>query len=241
MLSTEDIKALIKTVAAELITEFSARLDQRFDQLNARIATMSADLASRDKRIADLHDENNRLKADMSALQLKNDELEGYSRRDNLILTGIPATTAEVAGANNSSDSSSTLVKKVIDVVNHGMNLQLKPEDISTAHRLPSRNSGSSQPGSVSTSAVIVRFVRRCVRDDVFRAKRALKTANLGFRLFVNEDLSPHTQKIFHGARFKLRNKLVQGAWTMNGKVYVKSNSGQTTHIKSLNELNNFQ
>ena len=238
-MNADDLEKLIKTVTTGIVDQLAMKLNQRFDGIDAHIATLRSDLASRDKRISDLQDENNRLRADMSALQLKNDALEGYSRRDNLIFTGVPSTAAQIVAAGNLAESNSTLVDKVVEICNNGMNVSVKPENISTAHRLPRRNSGSVS-GATSSSPVVVRFVRRCVRDDVYRAKRELKSANLGYRLYVNEDLSPLVHKIFQEARVKFRNRSIQGTWTTNGKVLVKSNAGQISVVNSLKDLNAF-
>lgn len=237
-LSASDIKVLIKSMAEDIVKELSVNLNKRFDELNAQVATLRADLATRDKRLADLQLENTSLKSEISVLQTKCDTLEGYSRRDNLVITGIPATAAEVVGANATSqaDSSASLITKVVDIINQGMNLHLQPGDISTAHRLPRRNAAGA--GQASPLPVVVRFIRRTDRDNVYRSKRNLKNSTLGFRLFVNEDLSPLTQKLFHHARQMFLSKRFQGTWTNNGKVFVKSNAGSITNVSTLDQLN---
>ena len=97
----------------------------------------------------------------MVALLKRNDVLEGYSRRDILILTGIPATAADIAGADTNSSS---LLIKVVDICNAGMNLQLKPEDISSAHRLPRRKNDDALISSAnSTAPFVTQYSRQSV------------------------------------------------------------------------------
>ena len=64
------------------------------------------------------------------------------------------------------------------------MNCYITASDISAAHRL----SGSAN------ALILVRFVRRSVRDEVYNARFSLKKYNFGRpvkeKVFINEDLS---------------------------------------------------
>ena len=90
------------------------------------------------------------------------DELEQYTRKDNLVLSGVDCRTyAEVARFRNTrigegntedesvedrssinvneSDTSSTLEQKVINFFDKEMKVKVKPEDISVTHFLPKK------------------------------------------------------------------------------------------------------
>jgi hypothetical protein len=49
-------------------------------------------------------------------------------------------------------------------------------------------------------------------------------------RVYINEDLSENTRKIFGAARAKLKSKLLTSAWTSNGRIHVKDNNGSFSH-----------
>ena len=116
-------------------------------------------------------------------------------------------------------------------------------ENISTVHELPAnRNDNSSNNSSNGNSDVIVRYTKRSVKDNVYFAKKALRDYNTNNtdKIYVNEDLTVHTRKIFNAARYKVKNKLLTGVWTTHYKVVVKLIDGSTEQIKTLNELNAF-
>ena len=71
--------------------------------------------------------------------------------------------------------------------------------DISTAHRLKSKKAG--KPGSI-----VIRFLRCSTIDLVYLAKSKLKAFNDGKTIpqcvFINEDLTKSSRKLFRAARF---------------------------------------
>ena len=76
----------------------------------------------------------------------------------------------------------------------------------------------------------------------MYFAKRALRGYNINNtdKIYVNEDFTAHTRKIFNAARYKLKNKLLAGVWTTHCKVVVNLIDGLTKQVKTLNELNAF-
>jgi hypothetical protein len=56
-------------------------------------------------------------------------------------------------------------------------------------------------------------------------------------RVYINEDLSENTRKIFGAARAKLKSKLLTSAWTSNGRIHVKDNNGSFHTISSMSQL----
>ena len=92
---------------------------------------------------------------------LKADDAEQYSRRECLILHGCKAQ--EIPDANKSYVSFQNFT---LDLLNKHLKLDIKPIEINTMHVLP-KASSDKQP-------IIIKFVRRTVRDLVFYRKKAL-------------------------------------------------------------------
>ncbi len=97
-------------------------------------------------------------------------------------------------------------------------------QNISAAHALKSR-------GASRNEAIIVCFSRRSVRNDVYYAKMKLKDYRTleGSTVYVNEDLTTITRKIFGAARQKLCDKRIASVWTKSGRVYYKVHSQMLT------------
>lgn len=115
------------------------------------------------------------------------------------------------------------------------MNLELEKEDISICHRLPAKKKSTSQPRSI-----IVKFTRRQVREDFYRAKGQLKfknTGDLGLthvnhnKIFINESLSPSNQELFYKARKFKRDFGFKHVWTNTGKIYLRKDSDFDAHV----------
>jgi len=86
----------------------------------------------------------------------------------------------------------------------------ITPQDIDTCHILPSRKKSSNVP-------IIIKFVRRSVRDSIFGMKRKLKAKEGDDeKLAITESLTRRRLELLR------RSKLAFGirhVWTLNGNV----------------------
>jgi hypothetical protein len=89
-----------------------------------------------------LQSENKALKDRLAKLESENDNQSQYTRRDNLLFTGLPAATAaEIAASavgHPTAESSESVVNKVITFCHEHLNVNIERSDISVAHRLKS-------------------------------------------------------------------------------------------------------
>ena len=107
-------------------------------------------------------------KEELHSLKESNNNLEQYSRRECLEFKGIPVKEGE--------DTNEVIVKLATKV-----GVKINVEDISTSHRLPTRQ--QSKPNHPS---IIAKFVRRDVRDKLYAARKYLREitfSDLGYRL----------------------------------------------------------
>jgi hypothetical protein len=182
-----------------------------------------------------LKSENDSLRNELNSACQKIESLEAYSKRSNLIFTGIETTsfadavTQQTDATTEQSDyeSTSSVENAVVELVNVQMKVQISKQDISVAHRLRKRPNDKVAP-------VIVRFTSLKVRDAVCRARRSLK----GF----NEDLTKNVAGLFRQARERVKNGLLAGAWTAGGVLFVRKSddlNSRPIKITSLAELDN--
>ena len=176
------------------------------------------------------------------ATRLEN--LDIYSRADNLIIKGLPERSyAERAsdGPSNadkaavpSANSSLAVETTVLEFCREALKLNINQYDISIAHRLKASANDKCRP-------IIVRFTNRRARESVLRAKKSLKTANLPNPVYITEQLTKAADSLYFEARKRLREKKLSAAWTFNGQVFVKFSEDaaeKATVVKVLRDLN---
>ena len=61
--------------------------------------------------------------------------------------------------------------------------------------------------------------------------------SNYTDKIYVYEDITAYTRKIFNTTRNKMKNKLLTGVWTSHCKVVMKLVIGSTEQVKTFNEL----
>lgn len=163
---------------------------QHLAELSQMIATMKASL----DQIADQVFYNER----------KIDDLEQYSRSNCLILHGCTDLPTK------NYDNSQATENFVLDKLNSKLKLDtpLVNSDIDICHTLPTKK---------NKNPIIIKFVRRTVRNKVFANKRKLKSEDPSVKLSITESLTKRRLRLVEEARkfFKFRN-----VWTLNGNVY---------------------
>ena len=112
--------------------------------------------------------------------------------------------------------------------------------EISISHRLPSRQ-GQIPP-------IIVKFVRRDMRDKIYKMRRGLssKTAlHLGYhlesRLFINESLTQQSRALLRAAKAFKRDHHYKFVWTKYGKILLKKEATPSSEVLSFSSLKEFE
>jgi hypothetical protein len=160
------------------------------------------------------------LRAELESATLRIEALETYTRRDNLLITGLPVETYSDAVSSGQGESSLATEQSVLKLFDQQLGLNIQPGDISVAHRLPRKpNTGITGSQSLNTPTTIVKFTNRKARDTVFSARRKLK----GHDIYINEDLNKKTSDLFRQARKLVKAKLIHNAWTSGCALYIKS------------------
>jgi len=148
---------------------------------------------------------------------------EIYSRRENLIIRGLPEQShaeTTVRSSEGSADdilqpgSSSSVEQTVVTFCRDKLKLDIGLEDISAAHRL-------NMAGKDTTRPIIVRFTSLKVRDKIIRSKKILRDSRFT-PVYISDHRTGESSKLFFDARALVRTKKLASTWTMNGRVYYK-------------------
>ena len=120
-------------------------------------------------------------------------------------------------------------------------------QDIDTAHRVPTRNTGNGGP-----RPIICRFIRRLSKDNVMNQKRNASTVDpsaVGFSDDVSlsavrilDHLTPRMQKVlFEANRFKEQFHY-QYCWSNGSFVYLRKDAtSRAIKIKDITDLHHLQ
>uniref|UniRef100_A0A8D9E972 Zinc finger DNA binding protein n=1 Tax=Cacopsylla melanoneura TaxID=428564 RepID=A0A8D9E972_9HEMI len=195
----------VKLITDSLTTVF----DIRFNKLKAEFDRQFAEL---NQKLTEERKEKDGIKRELEQVKERNNKLEQYTRRNNLRIFGLKEENKE------------DVEIKVLKVLNEKLNIPINKDDIEACHRTGRLDNAKGGRN------IIVRFVSRKVRDNVFRNKRLLKDT----RIFINEDLTEANLKLFKMCSEKF-GKL--NTYTWYGNIMVVCNGVKRT-INNEKDLN---
>ena len=185
--------------------------DQKLDDMSNAIKDLKQEIQMKDNHIQKLEE--------------KIDELEQYSRRNCLIISGIGETENE--------NTDRTFLKFANDV----LKAEIKPEDIDRTHRLPrppGHTNGHSKPRNL-----VVKFTTYNARKRVYDKRTELK--HLKQNIFINENLTKTRNELFYEARKMVKDKKVKSAWTIDGNIFIRDNEDRPRKIKNKSEITQYR
>ena len=143
-----------------------------------------------------------------------------------LEIAGIPFTEGE------NTNAIVTEVAELLDV-------KITDKDISTSHRLRSRNDNRPPP-------IIARFISRDVRNELYSKRKLTQGINLDqlsvkgiSELYINENLTPFRKRLFWKAKQDAIKANYKFFWTVNGNIFVrKTENSKPLLITTEQDLN---
>ena len=204
-------------------------LSEQLKEALATVKTLNTKIEQMEDTFGTLQEENKALKQeqvslkaqvlrsanDLKLVQKSLNDLEQYTRRDCLEIRGIPLP----------EDSRLEDTNDILLQLSQKMDIPLERNDISVSHRIRSSRA-SVDP------AIIVKFVRREMRESLYRSRKRLKsitTADLGFsvdkKIFINESLTPKNKELFKDCLKFKNDKSYKFLWTNAGKIFLRRNA----------------
>ena len=230
-LTVEKLEEILEEKLQKAIQPPSKQIEDALQSVNAlntkyeKIAKSLKDLdEAKKKQIV----ENASLKAELlkssneiKLLKKSLNDLEQYTRRDCLEVRGIPLP------------STSTDVDQTDDVVlkiGEKIGVPMQKSDISISHRIPSRKQFNNE-GNPIPPAIIVKFVKRETRENLYRARKNLKsisTADLGYsvanKIYINESLTEKSKDLFKLCLNCKKDHSYKFLWTNAGRIFLRKN-----------------
>ncbi|KAI4459341.1 l1 transposable element-related [Holotrichia oblita] len=174
--------------------------------------------------------ENHQLKDDITAACVRIDELEQYSRLNNLEIQAVP----EVANEN---------LVSVLEAIAAFVKCPITADDLDVVHRVPSFADKSKQ----QHKNIIVTFTSRRKRDQFLSAAKLyrkeskspdINVPNVSPCLFINEHLTRDRKSLFQKTKLAVRQKNVKYVCVRNGAIFArKYERSRVVAIKSEKDL----
>jgi len=195
--------------------------------LKKEVSSLKKAVHNAEEESFDLNDDLGGFKNDLGAAINQIDDLEQYTRKHNLEIHGISASSEE------------NLPEKIIKL-GKVLNVHIVNNDIDICHRVATRRSnGDPRP-------IIVRFRSYRAKSELYKARKHLKSASLSnyFQnteaVYINENLTNYRRDLFAKVRKFKKNNNWHSAWTMDGKIFIKKyQSDQVKRIYEAEDLKN--
>ena len=140
-----------KCIQIERSQDFMAK---RYDQMIESVQVAKKQIDANSKQIKIQADRTTTLQENIDDLYSQMDELQQYSRRECLEISGIPKLESEN-------------VNRLVTETCSAIDVEITDQDISVAHRLPDTRSVKDR--------IIVKFVRRDRKEEVYKNRRKLQ------------------------------------------------------------------
>lgn len=240
VVTKQDIQIQMKKlVTAEQLQTTIEKLSHNFEKTISILKTEHEDNLERLK--AEMHDiviENQKLKSTVAKITASNEEtkqqlyflsqecqennsslndLEQHGRANSIRITGLEDQ--------NPNESIEDTVSLIVKLCTTKLGINLDPNEIDTAHRLGVHKTGK-------TRAIICKFVRRRSKFQVIKNRPKLKKSGI----VITEDITRKNQELLSRA-YQCRERELQGAWVMNGKIRVKTINNEIRLIRSHDDL----
>lgn len=191
--TVSNIEASVELMSAKYdeLLEKTNKHGEKIERLSSRLEKVEASTGSRDTEIRDIRRSVN--------------ELEQYSRLQNLEVHGLRQTEGE-----NLFDEVNKIAKSLCLA-------ELSKKDVEGLHRLPSRQD--------RVPTVLVRFSTRFTRDEWLSKRAALREAKSN--IYFQENMTAQTRRLFWLMKSKADEKHYQYAWHKQGKLFVRRRNGE--------------
>ena len=154
------------------------------------------------------------LKSELKSSKQRCDELEQYSRRNNIIISGIPESDTHTAE------------DQAINMLNSYVTEPIQYGEIDRCHRL--YRAKSKSPADKRPADIIIKFVSRkskariLTKDPMEKLRADNDSRSEKSRIYVREDLTKKRGDILYKARQLKKAGLVKDAFTRDGIIIIR-------------------
>ena len=208
---------IMKALTYALITPLRAAIREEMKTHKESIGKLTEEISSLK---TELTEKNNYI----ANLESRVDDLKQYSRRNCLVITGIPESE------NEKTD------EVVLDMARNQLKAAIDASDIDRSHRIPG---GPVRRNTDRPRNIIVKFTTYNARRRVLEKKSSLKGGNN--RIYINEHLTKARSELYYEARKLVKTGKVKQTWTYDGRILVRNHDDKVQQIKSHIDIRTFE
>ncbi|CAG9136278.1 unnamed protein product [Plutella xylostella] len=213
----------------QLISSLKDKLDeatQSLSKCHVRLEELASSMVAADDRIRKLEIRDLELSELKSSVVLLNQQLNSQAQnhlKNEIEISGLPENT------NENLNHTVLLISKKIGV-------ELQDREIDWVTRVgPRRLPLSGENKSNFPRPVVVRLLRRSLRDQMIKAAKSRKNLNSSdfdiqgatLKVFLNERLTKENRLLFREARILSKEKNYAYCWINQGNIYVRQKEGK--------------
>lgn len=203
----------VPNVSAEIIAYIDLAVTRAIaatkQEYEAKIIAITSENTSLQRRVLSLEQR-------VGQLELANDALEQYSRRNSVRISGL----------DTDSDDPEDLESKVISLVKKG-NVTINTQDIDRVHKVGQKDD------------ILVKFTTYKAKASVMNKKKEINAKEND--VYIGEDLTHLRSTLLYEARQIRKAGLVKHVWTSDGKIIVRDNTDKKRKVFSLRDLNQYR
>ena len=194
----------------KVMDSLHATIDELRNESSLQRAAYESKIASLESVIKVQNDKNKALQKRIDNVEFVLDKQEQYSRRNCLLIHGVPEEQNEKTDI------------KVTEMCKEDLGITLNRMDIDRSHRIGAGGGNKPRP-------IIMKFSRYNVRAAVFRAKKKLK----GKPRLITESLTKSRLSLLKTAWEKLGKENV---WTVDGEIFSKMGEAGAKKVENITE-----
>lgn len=219
-----------------MIAELKVQQDSKFESLNSTLLTIMSQNQEIHKSVENLKNQHNSMLSKIISLESQNAEgkkkiLELESQLD-IVDKKQRCTSIEIRNLPKLVSESEKDLTKIIQSLVMLLDSE-KPVSESEIREVYRNKAGTivvDFTTVIRKKSIISKFKNfnkiRLTNSEAPLNSEQLKLAGPCKTIFISENLSAKTRRLFYLAREKVKSKQLHAAWTSFGKVYVKSNEG---------------
>ena len=215
-------------------------LKEQLENLQAEIEALRKAVRARDEAMVNL-------KKEMVTLHTEHDELEQYTQRNSIRLTGLTEATNE-----NVYDIVMTIFNEEM-----GVSPPISPQEIDRIHRV-------GKPDPTKKRSILIKFatyrskkrvvtnrrflnpMKRAERDRAHDTGNTSNDNNLRAtttttptdrRLYINDDLTIRRQELLYRCRQMKKSKKIADCWSTDGTILIKTIDNKIYPVRNATEL----
>ena len=199
--------------------------EAKFEELQNDIKQVLTQQNQFISEISELKKENTLKDAKITELESKVDQLEQYTRLENVIISNLPikqssfANTVKVGTQNESEIHDPTSVKKQVVTFMKSKGIEIEEADISACHPL-----GRKTPNR----DIIVRCVSRQTKEHIMYKVKKERVLSQDEEIYISEHLTKKNMELAAIGRKLKKQQVIQHSWVRDGRIFIRT-KGATT------------